>query len=81
MSAPLTALTDRDLMLNLYVSVVMAIELTNTDPEACQQQILKADADWSVTDHMATLDQILAEVERRLGIDSTEIESSEEALH
>ncbi|MFN7224439.1 MAG: hypothetical protein ACK4MS_10510 [Paracoccaceae bacterium] len=77
----LSTLTDRDLLLNLYVSVIMAIEMTDTDPDACDQQLLRADAEPSVTDHTATLSEIMAEVEARLGIDETSWDETNEALH
>jgi hypothetical protein len=72
MTTPLATLTDRDLLLNLYVSVVMAIHATDTDPDACEQQILKADSDQSVTDHIASLTEIMTEVEIRLNINADE---------
>lgn len=77
----IATLTDRDLMLNLYVNVRMAIATTDTDLEACQQQLLRADDEPSVTDHVATLADIMAEVEQRLGIQGSDIDVSDEPLH
>ncbi|XAI95575.1 hypothetical protein [Nostoc phage Nsp-JY21] len=80
MTAPLTTLSDRDLLLNLYVSVMMAIEVTDTDPDTCLQQILQV-AQPQVTDHTATLTEIMAEVERRLDIDTVEMDVAGEWQH
>lgn len=76
MTAPLTTMTDRDLLLNLYVSVVMAVDRLGVDPGACTQQILQ-ETEPQVTDHIATLADIVAEVERRLEISALEIDDIE----
>ena len=80
MTAPLDTLTDRDLLLNLYVTIIMAIEVTDIDPDACQQQILQ-DVTPSVTEYTATLTEIMAEVERRLEINTEEMDVAGEWQH
>lgn len=80
MTAPLTTLTDRDLLLNLYVSLIMAIEVTDIDPEACQQQLLQ-DVEPSVTQNSATMAELMAEVERRLKINTEDMDVAGEWQH
>jgi len=80
LTAPLDTLTDRDLLLNLYVTIIMAIEVTDIDPDACQQQILQ-DVTPSVTEYTATLTEIMAEVERRLEINTEEMDVAGEWQH
>lgn len=80
MKASLTTLTDRDLLLNLYVTVIMAIEFTDIDPDLCQQQILQ-DVEPCATEYSATLAEIMAEVERRLEINTEDMDVAGEWQH
>lgn len=70
-SAPLEALTDRDLLLNLYLTLTMVIEDLDIDAASCMQQLVM-EQEPHITDDVVTLEQIMADLERRLGIENTE---------
>lgn len=68
MTAPLTTLTDRDLLLNLWVSLLVVVEGFGLDPDACSQAIFRDGRDCEPQRPGVTLTQLLAEVESRLGL-------------
>lgn len=65
---PLITLTDRDLLLNLWVSLLVMVEGFEMDPDSCTQSIFRDRRDPDPQCPGITLTQLLAEVETRLGI-------------
>jgi hypothetical protein len=68
----LQTLTDRDLLINLYVAVLMLSQMAEVEPETCQQQLLTAGDQPSVSDDITTLAELMAETADRLGIDAAD---------
>jgi len=78
---PLTDLTADDLLLNLWLSMILTIEQFGIDPDDYITSVCRVEDAEPAPDHGATtLTALLAEIERRLGIDSVEIDSSLERL-
>lgn len=75
----LTTLSDEDIMLNLYLTVVMAIEVTEADPDKVLMSVSRATDTEITVEETATLQDLMAEVERRLDIDTTAITFTEGA--
>lgn len=72
----LTGLSDRDLMLNLWLNVVLGVERADIDPEWTVMSVVRADqAEPAPDEEQITLSQLLGEVERRLGIDGFDVEA------
>ena len=69
MPETLTDLTDADLMLNLYLTVVMAIHVTEADPEKVLLSVGRMTDTETTIDQEATLKDLMTEVEQRLNID------------
>lgn len=61
-------LTDRDLLLNLWVSLTVVVEGYELDPDACSQSIFRDGRDPDLQSPGISLAELLAEVEARLGI-------------
>lgn len=67
----LSDLTDADVILNLYLSVIMALHVTNADAATVLMDVTRlTDTDTTPT-QTATLEDLMTEVERRLGMEPT----------
>jgi hypothetical protein len=75
----LTTLTDDDIVLNLYLTVVMAIEVTEADPDKVLMSVSRGSDTETTVEETATLQDLMTEVERRLDIDRSAITFTEEA--
>lgn len=70
---PLTDLTDHDVMLNLYMSVVMAIHVTDADPTTVEMSICRMTDGDDTIEQTATLKDLMTEVERRLKFNTPDV--------
>lgn len=70
---PLSDLTDADVILNLYLSVIMALHVTDADAATVLMDVTRlTDTDTTPT-QTATLEDLMTEVERRLGMEPPEL--------
>ncbi|MCV2877573.1 hypothetical protein OE699_01805 [Sedimentimonas flavescens] len=65
----LSALSDHEIMMNLWLTVIMAIDEMEIDPDLCQQELLGAAG--NSTSATTTLAAIMRETETRIGIKQT----------
>jgi hypothetical protein len=75
----LTDLTDHDVMLNLYLTVVMALYVTEAEPEKVELSVGRMTDTETTVDQIATLRDLMTEVERRLNIDHGDVTWTERA--
>ncbi len=76
----LSTLTDRDLLGNLWVQIIMLIEHADIDAERIVSAVLRLEADAPCADGQTTLAALLAEVEARLNISAVEYHVTMEAV-
>ena len=81
MSDPdLTTLTDHDIMLNLYLSVLMALHVTHNDAAEVELSVTRMTDDDTTPEEVISLQALMVEVEHRLGIETTNVSTEEGRL-
>lgn len=68
MTAPLTTLTDRDLLMNLWLTILMLNQAIGIETEECEQTLLRDGQEPQADAPVITLAQLMAEVESRLNL-------------
>lgn len=66
MTPPLATLTDRDLLLNLWLTVMLLSDDADINLDLCQQPLLRDGQSPDPDSPPVTLDQLLAETQSRL---------------
>jgi hypothetical protein len=76
----LTTLTDHDIMLNLYLSVLMALHVTNNDAAEVELSVTRMTDDDTTPEEVVSLQALMVEVEHRLRIETTNVATEEGRL-
>jgi len=78
----LADLSDRDLLLNLWFQLVFMVDHFQIDSEAGTTSVMQLEGpDLSADDRRATLDQLMTEVENRLGLAEVEFVAEDGHAH
>lgn len=80
MSAPLTTLTDREIMMNLWLGMIIILQDTQIDPADVVQSLCRIKANQPHEDEAVSLSDVITEAERRLSIEVHNITSEEMRL-
>lgn len=64
-------LSDRDLIANLWLTVVMIAEDMQIDPAACEQTLIRMEQSADDMTDSTTLSALLNEAQRRIGLQQT----------
>jgi hypothetical protein len=76
----LSTLSDHDIMMNLYMTVIMALHVTAEDPAEVELSLNRMTDDDTTPDQVISLQALMVEVEQRLGIEITNVATEEGRL-
>ena len=68
-------LSDTDLMLNLYFSVIMALHVTGAEAATVEMSVTRMTDTDETEEEIGTLQDLMTEVEHRLGIEPGDVDA------